>query len=122
MKKQIMCCVGIVMLIAGTTNCYGDYSCLDNSTNWTACTWGNTNIETCGADQGWTPVYRCKAGYYYDAGYKPGSCTSSCHKCPDDGTSNPGNNEGITSCYQKPGYYVDTTGMYQVTADCYYKE
>lgn len=119
MKKQIITGAAIAMLILVHQNTHAsNVECYD--TDWKACSWGNTNVEICDKE-GWQD-YRCRAGYYYDVQYPPASCTSSCHPCPSDGTSNPNNNTGITSCYQTPGTHTDKTGTYKLTANCYYKE
>lgn len=125
MKKQIVCCISTIILVVGNTSIHAEENvCYYTSTGseWVACTeYGNPAVEKCGPYWGYR--YRCAAGYYYwEEGAYPTSCTSSCLKCPDNGTSNPGDNDAITKCYQKPGTHSDKTGTYKVTADCYYKE
>jgi len=119
MKKQII--LGVVaMLTFGPQNGHAGYvDCEDY--DWKTCSYANQNIEIC-EKGGWTPRYRCKAGFYYPTDRPPTSCTMACNECPSGGTSDPNNNEGITSCYQTPGTHTDTTGTYKVTANCYYKE
>ncbi len=87
---------------------------------WQTCSYANLNIELRVVNG--NTFYRCKAGYYYYPEYAPTSCTSSCIKCPNNGTSNPDDNAGISKCYQTAGTHSDSTGLYQLTGTCYYKE
>lgn len=70
--------------------------------------------------------YRCAAGFYGAST----NGTSGCSQCPaiDDkmstktyGTSVPGSNAAISSCFLAPGTYNDTTGTFKITGgNCNY--
>lgn len=108
----------------------------DNSSCANVGTWSNYNTKfqrrakytcqsgTCKATS--TYEYRCAAGFYGSST----NGTSGCNQCPaiDDkmstktyGTSTPGSNATMASCYLAPGTYKDTTGTFTVTgANCPY--
>ncbi|MCM1294411.1 MAG: hypothetical protein NC311_02520 [Muribaculaceae bacterium] len=104
--------------VCESTGSGGDYG----SCTWVACTdYGNPKEEKCvynNRDYG----YRCKVGTYNMGKTEPTNCTWSCGTCPGGGTSDAGNNMGITSCYLTPGTYSGATGIYELTGNCYYKE
>lgn len=99
---------------------YGQCKKNETTSDWKECPYGNTNIELKNVDN--KTLYRCKAGYYHLSMHTVNSCTSSCIRCPHNGTSDPDNNSGVTSCYQKAGNHNDDTGVYTLTGTCYYKE
>lgn len=64
-----------------------------------------------------TNSYRCKSGYY-GSGFSSSNCT----KCPGDGLSIGKSDAGsiiISKCFVNNG--TDTTGNYDYTEPCYYK-
>ncbi|MDE5615400.1 MAG: hypothetical protein K2I81_01020 [Alphaproteobacteria bacterium] len=70
----------------------------------------------CGTCKDTGTEYRCTAGYYGPAI----SSTSTCSRCPSQGTSETGNNSRITSCYITSG--SDTSGSYSFESPCYYSQ
>ncbi|MBD5389404.1 hypothetical protein HDR63_04080 [bacterium] len=59
--------------------------------------------------------YRCDAGYYGN----PGATASGCTKCPNDRTR-PIGAPSLVQCYLAPNTYTDTTGTFDISANCFY--